>query len=208
MFDVPVLRIEQLSWRLEYEISDGGERLLARVDQVAGPEPRKGLAAAFRDSGLGEAYVELRVGGPDGTPLFFVTRHGGYPEILDADRTPLGRIDYDEESMVREMSSEVGALASLRRTLVYRTKVWCERLLDAEGRPLCRLRWTMGHPGNDSWSPLSCDYTDMEGLHIAELEIREGHPRDSYRLQLEFRLPEPLRTLVIASPLAFDLSRT
>ena len=49
---------------------------------------------------------------------------------------------------------------------------------------------------------------DLDGRQIAHLDVRQGTFKNSYVLRLMYQLPEPLRTLVIASPLAFDLSRS
>jgi hypothetical protein len=49
-------------------------------------------------------------------------------------------------------------------------------------------------------------YTDMNGVQIAHTDLTQsGMIADRFSLQINYQLPDPLRTLVIASPIAIDL---
>ncbi|WP_242909095.1 hypothetical protein [Actinomadura terrae] len=212
MLDVSVLHIRQLSSQLDYELIDPGGQVVGRATQVGGPKPRKGLLSVF-GSGVGDARVVVQVGYADGTPAFFVDRQGGSPvAIVAPDGTLIGRYDEDRTATARQMASSGGILSNVARIAAgAMSPAQRNRLLDAAGRPLCVLDWTFRHnhdPDNPRWHPVQSDYTDLNGVQIARLDVREGMHKDQYQLQFLYQLPEPLRTLAIASPLAFDLTRT
>ncbi|WP_165964021.1 hypothetical protein [Actinomadura sp. KC216] len=209
LLNSPFLKIEQQSSQLEYRIEGRDDRPLGHATQVAGPKPRKGLMGMF-GSGLKDARVVVQVAGLDGAPLFYVDHQDGAPvAVVAPDGTVIGRFQYDLAGVARQMAgggAGRGMLGALAGAAAMR-----HRLLDASDRPLCELAWEMRRTGageNLRWVPVACDYTDMNRQRIAHADVKEATFKDRYALQLMYQLPEPLRTLVIASPLAFDLTRS
>jgi len=214
LFDSPVLQIQQLSSQLEYEISDENGRPLGSAAQVAGRKPNKGLRAMVSGSGLEGARVIVQVRDPDGTPAFFVDRQDGAPvAIVAPDGALIGRFgDDDAASWQQSAANTAGRAPGLSFMLSGPVRpAMIQRLTDPAGSPLCELHWEFRQgtvDGNRSWLPTGCAYNGPNGQQIARLDYGQAKRKDSYVLRLLGRLPEPLRTLVIASPLAFDLSRS
>lgn len=210
LFNSPVLHIEQLSSQLEYRIGGPDDQTVGRATQVAGPKPRKGFVGMF-SSGLGGARVVIQVVGLDDVPLFYVDHQDGSPTAVVApDGTVIGRFVHDRLGESRERAAG-GAAGMIGVGLGRRAPTMRYRLEDAADRMICQLTWALrpiGSPEDRRWTPVACDYTDAAGTHIGHTDVREATFKDRYALQLPYRLPEPLRTLVIASPLAFDLTRS
>lgn len=199
MFDVPVVQIRQRSSQLEYEITGGDEQAIGEAVQVAGPAPRKGVMSMF-GSGLGDARVVVQVRDPHGQPLCYVDYQPHCPvAIVRADGSLLGRYDDDWAGLTRDGVAE-HAGAGVRIPM-------CHRLIDPVDEPVCRLVWKQKRV-NQTQTPVSCRFTDLEDARIAQLDYGQRTRKDRYRLEFDRPLPEPLRTLVIASPLAFDLRRS
>ncbi|MFI0484764.1 hypothetical protein [Actinomadura sp. 9N215] len=211
LLNSPFLKIEQQSSQLEYRIEDQDDRPLGQATQVSGPKPRKGLIGMF-SSGLKDARVVVQVAGLDGAPLFYVDRQDGAPvAIVAPDGTVIGRFQDDRTGAAQQLSG--GGVGRGMLNVLAGAAAMRHRLFDAYDRPLCELAWEMRRTGtvednNLQWVPVACDYTDMNGQRIAHTDVREATFKDRYVLQLMYQLPEPLRTLVIASPLAFDLTRS
>ncbi|MFC5753828.1 hypothetical protein [Actinomadura rugatobispora] len=193
-----VLRIEQRSSQLEYGISDESGQVLGQAVQVAGPKPRKGLIAMFGGSGLGGARVVVQVEGADGGVLFYVDRQDGAPvAIVGADGVVIGRFVDDP--------------AGAAKYLVERKPGLVHRLLDVRDRTVGEVDWEMKRRSSEeavSVVPVGGVCTDLEGRRVAEIEVREATFKDRYTLRLEGEPAEPLRTLVLATPLALDLTRS
>ncbi|TDD80511.1 hypothetical protein E1293_20580 [Actinomadura darangshiensis] len=212
MFDVPALQIRQQSSQLEFEISDTAGQPLGRASQVSGPKPRKGLMSVF-GSGVGDARLVLQVFLADGTPGFYVDRQEGSPvAVVAPDGTVLGRMADDRVGAAQQAAAHGIGGGTLRAVIGAMGPKMRHLLLDGADRPLCALDWTlrMNSAQNDNrqWRPVACDYTDMNGTAIAHLDVREGFHKDEYELQFGYQLPEPLHTLIVASPFAFDLTRS
>ncbi|NKZ02448.1 hypothetical protein [Actinomadura latina] len=208
MFDYPALRIEQISSQFEYEVSDPGGQSLGRTTQVSGPKPRKGPLAMF-GAGVGDARVVLQLFAADGTPAFFVDYQRGAPVAFVApDGTVIGRYAEDRTSAAQQMAGQ----GALRRMMAAMAPAMCNVLLDGADRPLCRLNWEMRldstQNDNRQWHVVGCSYTDMNGVQVAKLDVNEGFYKGKYDLQFFYQLPEPMRTLILASPIAFDLTRS
>ncbi|MFC4052036.1 hypothetical protein ACFOY4_20300 [Actinomadura syzygii] len=208
LLNSPFLKIEQQSSQLDYRIEGENDLPLGHATQVAGPKPRKGLLGMF-GSGLKNARVVVQVGGLDGAPLFYVDHQDGAPvAVVAPGGQVIGRFQYDLQGVAQQM-----AAGGVMGAVFGRAAAMRHRLLDGADRPLCELAWEMrqvGTPGDNTlrWIPVGCDYTDVNGQLIAHADVREATFKDRYVLQLMYQLPEPLRTMVIASPLAFDLTRS
>ncbi|WP_329519271.1 hypothetical protein [Spirillospora sp. NBC_01491] len=207
VFAAPVLIIEQRSAALEYEIGDARENPLARGVQAAGERPRKGLLGRF-GSGPANARVVVQVSGLDGAPLFFVDRAPDSPvAIVAPDGTLIGRFAEDTAAFARSHLEGRSRLPGGRSDFNQ-----AQQLLDAGGTPLCSITWEPTYVGgviDHAVGGRACAYTDPDGTELARMErARNQWSGDRYVLHLPFRLPDPLRTLVIASPIAFDLSRS
>ncbi|KAB2347821.1 hypothetical protein [Actinomadura rudentiformis] len=205
LYGSSILKIEQQSSQLEYQIADAGDRAIAVAEQVSGPKPRKGLRALL-GSGLKDARVVVQVSGadsgPDKPPLFYVDHQTGAPvAIVGADGALVGRY-------VHQPVDEMHQMAAAR--LTGRTPAMTHRLVDAHDRPVCEIAWTLRPGGGEyrAWAPVACDFTTLDGAHIAHVDVHAAAFKDRYDLQLMFQLNEPLRTLVIAAPLAYDLTRS
>lgn len=206
----PVLRIEQQSSQLEYVLADDDEQVVGRASQVAGRTPRKGLLGMVLGSGLGGARVVVQVCGADGVPLFYVDHQDGAPTaVVAVDGGVIGRLVYDRLGVAQEMSA--GGVAAGTMRMAFGRPVLRHRLEDPGNRVLCELVWTFrprGDVDDRQWNPKACDYVDPHGTHIAHADVHPATFRDRYVLRLAYQLPEPLRTLVVASPLAYDLSQS
>ncbi|MFG2006572.1 hypothetical protein ACGFNU_46245 [Spirillospora sp. NPDC048911] len=206
IFTSPTVRIEQLSSRLDYQISDGGTPL-GRATQVAGPKPRKGPLSLF-GSGLQGARVVVQVSGLDGAPLFYVDRQDAAPvAIVAPDTTLIGRLVEARP----QAAPGAGFRAAVHAVLAQAGPAQTHHLMDAHDRPLATVNWDMrveGASEHRRWVAVGGAFSAPNGQRIARVDIREAAFKDQYTLHLHHRLPEPLRTLVIATPLAFDLIRT
>lgn len=207
LFSSPLLRIEQQSTQLEYQITGQDDRIVGQATQAGGRKPRKGFFGWLLGSGIGSARIVVQVVGPDGAPLFYVDHQAGAPTaVVAVDGSVIGRLVHDRFGEAQQITSG-GTLAGMGRMVF--SPVLRHRLEDAGDRVVCRLEWTLRPVAGQEhtrWIPVACDYTDMSGTHIAHVDVRQAAIKDRYVLQLGYQLPEPLRTLVIASPLAYDLS--
>jgi hypothetical protein len=215
LFNSPVLLIEQPSKQLNYQITDPQGAALAYVTQVAGNQPKTGFAGAFADPD--RSRVVAQVARPDGTPLFFVDRAAsrhlvGYLQAPCAVVTPdgqlIGIVEHDLAG--RRRSTQAGG------TIVAGVKYFQKyRLLDNVQQPLCQIMWeevVTWQGGGDSFTTTHSEggryaiFVDMNGTQIAHLDTSASNRKaDRFTLQIGYQLPEPLRTLVIAAPLAMDL---
>lgn len=213
LLDCPVLQMEQQSAQLEYRIGDESGRPIASARQVAGKKPRKGLLAMF-GSGVGDARVVVEVVDMNGGPVFFVDRQGQAVAVVAPDGNVIGRFVHDlvgdaQRTVPDGIASGVAHMAGT--VLGFTAPALTHRLMDAYDRPLCELDWTLRPVGTGEdlrWVPVGCACSDMRGQQIAEMDVREATFKDRYTLRLFYQLPEPMRTLLVASPLAFDLIRT
>ncbi|TMQ98307.1 hypothetical protein ETD83_19310 [Actinomadura soli] len=158
--------------------------------------------------------VVIQAAGLDGTPAFSVVSDTGRPlEILDPNGTLIGTLESDQDATgaeVRRVASGSPFGSVLRLIGVGRAMPREYHLLrDASGRRLCGICWEQkqqGHRGGTAWVPTDAEYTDANGARIARLTYVRA-TKAEYTLKIEYRLSEPLRTLVLASPLAFALVR-
>lgn len=213
MFDLPELRIEQRTSRLDYELTDASGQLVAQATQAAGPEPHNKFMSMFT-GGVADGRLVVQVGAPDGTLLFYVDHFGGSPTaIVGASGAVIGRLAEDRYITANRMysGSIAGSFARVVGGAVDAGESY--RLQDAADRSLCevhvKLRRTGNHMGEDmdvSWRVVGALFIDMNGTQLASVRIHGGVRTDRYHLWFHYRLPEPLRTLVSATPLALDLN--
>ncbi|MFC6019843.1 hypothetical protein ACFP2T_27020 [Plantactinospora solaniradicis] len=210
LFNSPVLTVEQPSADLLYQITDSKERVLASVSQVVGAEPRRGLGRLFSSDPY-TSRVVVRVARQDGTPLFFVDRAERQQQlpvpppcaIVAPDGQIIGRFEYDTrawaQSWLDGRSDFLGGQSSF---------VQSQQLFDRHHRPLCAMTWEKTQVGGNLEGPVGgrhCTYADMNGVSIARLDDESTSSNTRFTLQLQYQLPEPLRTLVIATPVALGL---
>jgi hypothetical protein len=210
----PVLLIQQRSSQLDYVISDDHEQVVGQATQVGGRKSRKGLRAMFAGSGSEGQRVVVQVTGTDGTLYFSVDRQAGAPvAIVAPDGTVVGRCADDVVGTGQDtMGGPAGSVdAMTRMSFGTGPMVVAQRLLDAVDQPVGQINWEFRQVRSEAgwrWIPDHGTHFDANGQLIAQVVVREAVFKDQYRLQVHYQLPEPLRTLVVASPLAFDLTRT
>ncbi|MFI0450881.1 hypothetical protein [Actinomadura sp. 6N118] len=206
LLNSPTLRIEQRSSQLDYEIS-AGDTLVGRATQVAGPKPRKGPLSLF-GSGLQGARVVVQVSHLDGTPLFYVDRQDAAPvAIVAPDGTLIGRL---VEARAQHTPG-AGFRAAVHAVLSQAGPAQAHHLMDAYDRPQAMVNWDMrveGGSENRRWVAVGGTFSVPNGQQIARIDIREAAFKDQYTLHVYDQFLDPLRTLVVAAPLAFDLIRT
>jgi hypothetical protein len=220
LFNSPVLLMEQPSAQLDYKITDPQGVPLAYVTQVAGDRPKTGIAGLFADPV--RSRVAVQVAGPDGSPLFFVDRADQTPRamhppcaVVAPDGQLIGHVDEDMPAKMARMARTGGrvAVGGPKGTEMYDQT---RRLLDAQQQPLCQIAWEPTKTRTMSSDAVNPSYyreggryavfMDMNGTQIAYLDISASNRKsDRFTLQIGYQLPEPLRTLVIAAPLAMDL---
>lgn len=179
--------------RRSYAYVDGSGELLASVAQVAGGQPRGRLARAFaaqRDY----SPVFLHVTSPDGDLIFSIERPSkdrGDGTILPIVRTHDGHF---VGRVVSNDRTEGGPGGSTR------TKQRRWQLLGADGAVLCDVVPNLVSEVYGFGSLMGKNrikYSDPSGTLIAR--------SDGKWIEFEREVPENLRTLVVASPVAFDL---
>ncbi|WP_329519272.1 hypothetical protein [Spirillospora sp. NBC_01491] len=204
LYDAPIWTMDEPAGHRAYVITGPQGELLARAVRVptGRPEPRGGGALPYADphAAVDESRVLVRVEGPDETPLFFVDRAGNpmteltRPAVLAPDGSRIGHM----------ATRPVGA-KSLFKAFSSGGRTTTERVVhDGYDQVVCTVTGGAGAQGQD------CTVTDAQGTEVALIEIRRSatsQKRRSLTLKQRYaQLPEPLRTLVIAAPLALELS--
>jgi hypothetical protein len=209
LFNTPVLVVEQPSPQLAYRFVDPQGALLATADQVGGQ--KKSALQRFFSTG-DRSRIVVQVSRPDGAPLFFVDRGeqqhapSGVMQapcaLVAPDGTLIGHVEHNRQVALQSWG-EAGGMGHQQ----------AYRLLDAQGRPLCDVAWepvrivTRGSTADPHGvGGRFAIYYDMNRVQIARLDAdASGIVSERSSLQLQYRLPDPLRVLVIASPIAIDL---
>jgi hypothetical protein len=190
-------------------------------------EQKSGLQRFFGSDDMSRVVVQ--VAGSDGAPLFYVDRAAGQQSaiqppcaIVAPDGSLIGRVEHNTAAFAQSFLAAGG-----------RGMTQAYRLVDAQNRLLCdvtaepvaiRQRRTYYNGGGvaDIGSPYQPGhpyvgdpyavggrfyvYTAMNAVQIAHVDTSEsGTVTDRFTLQIGYRLPDPLRVLVIASPVAIDL---
>ncbi|MBA9001969.1 hypothetical protein [Thermomonospora cellulosilytica] len=211
VFALPVLHIERISPHLDFQITDEGGNVVARVDQTSGPRPGWWKRNVFGMVDNSPA-VTLGASSVDGTSLFSLHRDAseGRGEgqttcrLLGASGDPLGHLE-------RQKDEYVGASATLpsapRQTVVRRY-----RLYGSDGRVVGEAVSApiemVYREGGESISTTGDFYTinDASGQEVARLEgTRLGEPNKRFTLRIRPGLPADLRLFVLAVPFAMKL---
>ncbi|MBG6093413.1 phospholipid scramblase-related protein [Actinomadura viridis] len=185
LFTSPVLRVEQPrrvpAARSRYKVFDGQGTLLAEADERDVPLRRQASRALF---GEGDDRRTVHVEDGRGHPLLIL-------EKPKSARFPVGTW----------VSTPDGALIGSIRMDTHRFRYV---LLDMAERPVGRLE------GNRSARKFKV--LDGHGAHVAQVDKKwKGAATellttaDRYGVEIFQPLPDPLRVLVVAAPLAIDL---
>ncbi|MFG2006778.1 phospholipid scramblase-related protein [Spirillospora sp. NPDC048911] len=183
LFNSPVLKVEQPrrlpSAKSQYTISDGHGALLAKAAEGSVPLHRQATRTLFGN-------------GDDRRVVQVENARGGAPLLV---------IERPKATLGTWVSAPNGALIGSIR--VDRFK-WRYALLDAAERPVGRLE------GNKLARKFKV--LDGAGAHVAQVDKKwKGAATevlttaDRYAVQFFHPLPDPLRVLVVAAPIALDL---
>lgn len=203
------------SWGYRY--LDGSGQVLATVVQVVGAEPPKGFFARHLSTNSHNlSRIVLRVDGPAG-PLFFLDRAGVAHAtsvqppcaVVAPDGRVLGRVVHVTAAFGQSLLAGMRDRAVHGREIGRLKQIYQQsyQLLDDQNRPLGKAVWEevkMYARSSDFGSDLRskggnhCLFTDTQGVTIARYEA-DGD------LEVTYQLPHPLRTLVIAAPIAMAL---
>lgn len=222
LFNSPVLVIEQPSPQPSYRITDPQGTLLATADQVGGQ--RKTAFQRFFSTGDTSRLV-LQVSRPDGAPLFYVDRaprqRATSPlqppcAIMAPDGTQFGRVEHNQAAIVHNYMSASHAAHGRYGEAQAMGEIPAYRLVDGTDQPVCQLtpepvRYKQTRTGHrpTTIGGRFFTYTDMKQVPIARLDNDQAVlVSERVTLNLQYRLPDPLRVLVIASPLAIDVMVT
>ncbi|MFD0902797.1 phospholipid scramblase-related protein [Actinomadura sediminis] len=181
LFNSPVLTVDQPrrapSARSEYKVFDGRGTLVARAAEGDVSALKKAFRIVIGDGGAGRV---VHVESPDGHPLLTVQGGPNWAMVHLPDGTVVGSI--------REAPSRRHAFD----------------ILDAAQRPI-------GGMDAGPWRR-KFRIVDANGTHVAQMDKKwKGFATemalsaDKYRLDIHQAIADPLRTLVVMSPLAIDL---
>ncbi|MFI0454005.1 phospholipid scramblase-related protein [Actinomadura sp. 6N118] len=182
LFNSPVLKVEQPrripSAKSQYTISDGHGALLAKASERSVPLHRQATRALFGD---GDDRRMVQVENAQGGVLLVIERPKG--------------------TLATWVSAPNGALIGSIRADGYK---WRYLVLDAAERPVGRLE------GNKLARKFKV--LDGVGAHVAQVDKKwKGAATevlttaDRYAVEFFHPLPDPLRVLVVAAPIALDL---
>lgn len=198
LFHTPVLEIEGPSSQRDFRLMDAQGTVLATAAQVGTP-PKNALQRFLRSGDT--SRVVLQVTAPDGVPLFFADRPAYQPSIVK----PPCAIVAPEGSLIGRVEHDTAGYARHLLDSGFGEVVHVFKLMDASGRQLASATYegiTRRQGAVDQYAVGGryCVYTDMNGTEIGRLDVGKRST-----LRLPYLLPDPLRLLVIASPLAFGL---
>lgn len=188
LFNSPVLLVEQprkfFSVEADYQVFDAEGAPLASVQEIQLSTAMK-LARHLFSENSANFPAKLQLSAPTGQPLLIVDKPFAFfhPKIkvLRPDGTPVGSIT----SQFKVMGSRF-------------------ELHDAHGGELGEV--------SGNWRGWEFTITDQHGTEIAQVSKQFAGltkeiftTADRYAVQLHHQLPEPLRSLVIASTVTIDL---
>jgi hypothetical protein len=212
LLDTPVLLIEQPSPQLSYRITDANGGALAYTVQVAGK--KKSAFKQFFSPG-DKSRLAVQVCRPDGAPVFVVDRPARQQAAALATQPPCFVVTPDGNLIGRMEQSTRAFSQSWQQAMSAGREGYTQayQLFDAQGQPLCDMTQepvevVSRYPSErvQSVGGNFVSYTDVNQMQIARLEFLDsGSFSKRLSLQLQFRLPDPLRVLVLASPIAMLL---
>lgn len=201
LFDSPVLVVDRPSSKPEFTIRGPEGEPLAHVAQVGGPQ-RSRVQRWLNTPNKGQVVVQAAR--PDRTPLFTVDRAPFTTEVLN--QRPPAAVMAPDGTLVGRIEDDVRPGARLAFENELRARMTAHGIVDAAGRPICQAvnepQW--GLPSANEYTNYVrwtesrfCDYTDEAGVRVARMERNV--------LRIFYRLPDPLRFLIVASPVAMNL---
>ncbi|WP_119731407.1 hypothetical protein [Thermomonospora amylolytica] len=221
---VPVLHIERISPHLDFQITDEGGNVVARVDQTSGPRPGWWKRNVFGGADCSSAMT-LNVSSPDGAPLFTLHRYASANRKNMQTRCRLSGGSGDLLGSIKIVPDEIVGLSASpfspsytfrRRYLLHGSD---GRLVgEAVSTPIkVRPRATGDTDDGDVDGGGGVVGTvvstgehyvigDASQQELARYEgTRRGLPKKNSTLRVRPDLPADLRPLVLAVPLAMDL---
>ncbi|MFC7326454.1 LURP-one-related/scramblase family protein [Marinactinospora rubrisoli] len=186
LFTSPVLLVEQprryFIDESEYHVHDPQGRPLAHVGELNLNAGRRVLRFVAKDTSNFRRTLQVRA--PDGRPLLIIDKQFGFvtPRTLInlPDGRPIGRIDQEFTLLKPKF-----------------------RLLDAHERPIGEITGDF-----TGWDFV---INDGHGTEVGRVTKRFAGlaselltEADRYAVEFRFQLPDPLRTLVVASGIALD----
>ncbi|GAA2615556.1 hypothetical protein SMC26_25045 [Actinomadura fulvescens] len=226
LYNSPALRVEQPEDENGYVITDPEGGLLGRGTRVMGEQPKKSWLRRNFEGPQALARAVVRVEGPDGAPLFFADRaaesndptdfQGPPCAVVAPDGTLVGRFEFNLQVMASSLQEGRSGLPGGGGTYTD-----AHRIFDANGQLICDVVWEETTYGavqtrfiyEDLERPMGgrfCTFYDRDRTALARLDSHTPtwSNKDRYDLQINYRLPEPLRTLILAAPIALDLLRS
>lgn len=191
IFDLPVLHVKSAGWsaftgRIDFDLLDRHEQTIATVRE---PKPQV-WKTIFRATIGGDFHARHFMHADDlnGQPLFAVDKHnefrGASAELLLPDVGPIGSLNKVNWNPVKPhlqiVDEQGGLVADLRVIpLGWSTDTWNFQVLDPQGKEIAEMLSTDPGTGLDTF----------------------GFP-GTMRLQMKYRLPERLRTLIVTALVA------
>ena len=221
LFNAPVLRYDEPDGEGNYRITDAEGQVLATGSRVMG-DKEKGWLKSVMSSGeelRGRAVV--RIDAPDGTPLFFVDRTADEPggaarvagpsiTVVAPDGTLIGRVETNLQLLAETAAEGMPSFPGMGHSYTAGSRVF-----DASGQHIMNVVWEeVQIDYHHNWSSDGtemrtggrfCVISDTKGVDLARMDDNSNNRKDKYELTLNFQLPEPLRTLAIATPVVIDL---
>ncbi|MFI0450877.1 hypothetical protein [Actinomadura sp. 6N118] len=228
IYNSPVLLVDQPKDENTYVITDPDGGPLGHGTRVMGEQPKKSWLRRNIEGPQAMGRAVVRVDRPDGTPLFFADRAATSNDPTDLQGPPcavvapdgqlIGRFEFNLQSTAESYLEGVrGPLAGGGGSVTE-----SHRVFDAAGELVCDVVWEELQYGTarvsrfryeDLERPLGgrfCTFYDMNRTALARLDSHQPtwSNKDRYELELSYQLPEPLRTLILAAPIALDLLRS
>jgi len=206
LWSAPAWVLEEPEQRREYVILDQAGQVLANVPRVPLQPPNQGgggLPYADPHAQRDESRVVVRVADPGGATLFFVDRIG-----TPADGTPdhVLVVAGDGQTMIGSLALATQSARSAFRIVRgggFGGTAYAIR--DAQGQEIGRATRQPAPPGTPE---LHLTVTDGQGAEVGRLNATQsayGERRRRWELQWANWPQDPLRMLVMASPIAIEL---
>ncbi|HEY1177576.1 MAG TPA: hypothetical protein VGF17_15570 [Phytomonospora sp.] len=206
IYDTPQMKVSQPDNSVDFSYTDEHGGLLAKAVQIIGPPPRKGISKFFEPGDFvgDRPHVALRVDDAAGTPMFYLDRQPGQVSVAQipvtvqaANGMVYGRVEHNTAKYIQSVAPSMmtapitGWVAGAQS----------HRLVDAHGTPVCEVAWeefAARAEGGRTHGASQVAFLDAKGVMVAEYG-------DEGILRLLYQLPEPMRTLILAAPVALTL---